>query len=301
MVKGSKRKRFYFQKIILLSISFICVFINSARALELPSIDKSKIRLSILRGQSKYGEITVENSTPETRKITLYLGDWQYLPTSDGSKEFLPADTTPLSCASWISFSPSEITLPPFSKQKVSYAVKVPAEAKDGGHYAALFFENNFGKFETSQNEMRATMGIVIRLTTLFYIEVEGTVKRTATIGGLTATVGSDPKTSLIKMDFYNTGNADITCGGTFHIMDKDGLVLSRKEFNNVYTFPDKSAKLSATYKDSLPKGIYSLVFTLDLGKALEEDNFGRGPVITKEAEIEIGEDGQIKSLGKLK
>lgn len=301
MVLYSKKLGLHCQVISLLSIFLVCLFINSAWAIELPYINKSKIRLSIARGQAKYGEIIVENSTPEIRRMTLYLEDWQYLPAADGSKEFLPANTTPLSCAPWISFSPSEVSLPPFSKQKISYAVKVPNDAKDGGHYATLFFENNFGKFETSQQEMRATMGIVVRIATLFYVEVEGTVKRTARVDSLAVKEGSDPKTSLIQLDFYNTGNVDITCGGTFHIMNKEGLVVSRGEFNNVYTFPDKSAKLSATYKDSLPKGIYDLVLTLDLGKALEEDNFGRGPVITKETEIEVGEAGRISKLGELR
>ena len=78
-------------------------------------------------------------------------------------------------------------------------------------------------------------------------------------------------------------------------------MVIARGVLNDVYTFPAASAKLAATLKESLPAGKYDLVFTIDLGKALEEANMGRGPVITKEAEISIGENGKILNIGQLK
>lgn len=301
MVMCGKGLKFYFQKIILLSIFFICVFINSARALELPYINKSKIRLSIPCTEAKYGEIIVENSTSETRKINIYLGDWRYLAAADGSKEFPPVNTTPLSGASWISFSPSEITLPPFSKKQVSYAVKVPKDAKEGGRYAALFFESNFGKFESGQKEMGAALGVVIRIATLFYIEVEGTVNRSASIENLTLKEETKPEERTFQLDFKNTGNVDITASGTCHIIDEQGMVYARGKFNDVYSFPGDTAKLTAVALGAVPKGVYDAVFTIDLGKALEEVGLGQGPVVTKEAKVEFAENGRVIRLGELK
>ncbi|MCX5701785.1 MAG: hypothetical protein NTW64_02245, partial [Candidatus Omnitrophica bacterium] len=69
---------------------------------------------------------------------------------------------------------------------------------------------------------------------------------------------------------------------------------------NNVYTFPQDEAKLTTTWKEPLPEGAYDLVLTLDIGKALEEAGLGRGPVITKEAEIEIGKKGEVVRVGRL-
>jgi hypothetical protein len=102
-------------------------------------------------------------------------------------------------------------------------------------------------------------------------------------------------------LDFKNTGNTDITCFGTFHIIDKQGMVYARGEFNSVYTLAGNSAKLIAAWKDPIPKGKYDLIFTFDLGKAQEEAGLGRGPVITKEASMEMGEKGQILKVGRLK
>jgi hypothetical protein len=232
--------------------------------------------------------------------MRVYLSDWDYLPPADGTKEFLPISSTPLSSAAWISFSPAEFTLPPFSKQKIDYSVKVPTGAS-GGYYAALFFESIFAKAQPAKEGMQAGMNLVIRIATLFYVDVEGTVKRTALIDNLLFKKDAQNAQYSILLDFRNTGNVDISAGGTFHIMDDKGMVIARGELNDVHTFPAAGAKLAATLKDSLPEGKYDLVFTIDLGKALEEANMGRGPVITKEAEISIGENGKILNIGQLK
>lgn len=279
---------------------FIFTAYSFCFAIDLPIIDKSKIRLSLAEGESGYGEITVQNSSPERKSLRVYLGDWVYLPAADGSKEFLPTGTTPLSCASWVSFSPAELVLEPFSKKKLNYTVKVPPGAR-GGFYAALFFESVFGKFEAGGQELSAGMNIAVRIATLFYVEVKGSVKRTAAVENLFFEQAADAKGYRVQLDLTNTGNVDITAGGSFHAMDKQGKVYARGEFANVYTFPGNSAKLIAGWKEDLPKGKYDLVFTLDLGKAQEEAGMGQGPVLTKEAVLEIGAKGEVAYIGKLK
>lgn len=294
------RKIFRKGKIGFLLVLFLLLFISRASPVELPSINKSKIRLSIAPGKAEYGEIIVENQSSETRSMRVYLSDWEYLPEADGTKEFFPVSSTPLSCASWISFSPAEFTLGPFSKQKINYSVKVPDSAS-GGYYAALFFESVFAKAGAPKEGMQVGMNLVIRVATLFYADVEGSVKRTAAVESLLFKKRAPAAPYSIGLDFRNTGNVDITAGGSFHIMNNEGMVIARGALNDVYTFPGSSAKFAATLKESLPEGKYDLVFTVDLGKALEEANVGRGPVITKEAELSIGQGGKILSIGQLK
>lgn len=294
------KKNILKESVIILFLLFLSGFLSPANAVDLPDINKSKIRLSIAPGKAEYGDIIVENQSSEPRSMRVYLSDWDYLPAADGTKEFLPISSTPLSSAAWISFSPAEFTLPPFSKQKIDYSVKVPANAS-GGYYAALFFESIFGKTQPAKEGMQVGMNLVIRIATLFYVDVEGTVNRTASVDNLVFKKETKNAQYSISLDFRNTGNVDISAGCTFHIMDDKGIVITRGQLNDVYTFPASSAKLTAKFKESLPKGEYNLVFTLDLGKALEEANMGRGPVITKEAEISIGENGEILNIGQLR
>jgi hypothetical protein len=258
-------------------------------------INPTKIRLVIAPGESKSGVIQVENPSEEPLVVKAYLQDWRYTNQCDGTKEFSPAGTTPLSAAGWISISLSDFVIPANGRQNVNYTVKVP-DGADGGHYAVLFFESLLGKPDLNDT---AQLGVMVRIGALFYIEPKATIKRLAEIKDFSIKKDQD-KNLAINLNLVNSGNVDITSKATFHIIDEQGNVLARGDFNDSYTLPGNTAKLSALWKDGLPKGGFDLVLTFDLGKALDEKEFGRGPVITREAHIEIGTDGEVKS-GELK
>ena len=289
-----------FKKIIAISAFLLAITNVPCWAVNLPFLSQSKVRLLVTPGQTAHGEIILENPYPESRFMRIYLEDWYYLPAADGTKAFAPANTTPLSCASWITFSPSEITVPPYGRQRIGYSVKVPADAS-GGHYAILFFETKLGETESVGGGVGAGINLSLRIASLFYVEAKGKLNRTGEIGNLVLKTDKN-KSLLIQSDFRNTGNVDITCGGSFHIMDKEGIIYARGEFNNVYTFPGDSAKLTSIWKEQVPKGKYNLVLTINLGKALEEETgFGRGPIMVKESEIEIDDSGEVVRVGELK
>jgi hypothetical protein len=253
--------------------------------------------LVIPPGESKSGRIEVENPSEESIVIKAYLQDWVYSASHNGTKEFFSSGTTSLSGAGWISFSLSDFVVPAFGKQVISYTVKVPPGAR-GGRYAALFFESLLAKPELRDT---ASLGVMVRIGALFYIEPEGTIHRLAEVSGLSLERKSKDKPLHISLKLKNSGNTDVTCKGTFHMMNKQGMVSARGEFNEAYMFAGETAELSATWKESLPRGKYDVILTLDIGKAMEEANLGRGPVITKEVEIEIADNGQVSKVGELK
>lgn len=288
------------KKLLLFGLLFFIFSLGRAFSFELPLISKSKIRIIAEPGKATYGEIVVENQSDKETSLKLYLNDWVYLPAADGTKDFSPAQTTPLSCASWVTFSPSQLTLAPFSKQRVNYSVKIPSDAS-GGHYAALFFESMLSKFEPKAGAMQAGMNIAIRVATLFYVEPQGRAQRAAVIKKLSFENLKNPYTFSLTLNFENTGTTDITAAGTFHITDDSGLVVARDEFKNAYTFAGGKAQFGCVSKAKVPKGVYDLVLTIDLGKAMEEADMGRGPIITKEAKIEFDTAGGIVRIGELK
>jgi len=271
-----------------------------ARAEKLPFMNQSKIRLSVSPGQRAFGEITLENPTEQAKTMHLYLEDWYYLTDGSGAKEFLPPNSIPASACSWITFSPADIALPAFGKQKINYSVNVPAGAR-GARFAALFFETAVGKGGISRSERSAGLDVNVRVATLFYVEVKGTVERSAKIGNLKVRPsGKNAGWLDIALDFENTGNSDITTSGSFNLMDDNGMVSARGAFNSVYSFAGGKGVLLGTWKDKIPPGKYDLVITIDLGKALADAGMGRGPVITKEAVLTIGENNQVIQVGQL-
>lgn len=268
---------------LLLLLAFSSLIASSLALAVTVRIDQPRVRLVIPQGGAHSGVIDVENPTSEPLKVRVYLEDWVYSSAADGSKEFFPPGTTRLSCARWISFAPAEFTVPPFGRQTVNYAARVPSGAR-GGHYAVMFFETALGR---ARDEEGVSVKLLGRLGSLFCIESQGTIIKKARLKNLSV---SKDKWLKIKADFVNTGNIDIAPKGTFHIMDRRGMVVARGEFNQLYTLPRDKGQISADWKGSLPRGLYDLVITLDLGEGL--------PLI-KEAQINIGRGGMINIISK--
>ncbi len=292
------------KKLFLVLFSFLLIiFAFQAQASQM-GLDKSKVRLSIPPDGSQAGEIKIDNFSGEFLKVKVYLEDWLYKSSQDGQKDFFLKGTQPLSCSEWISVSPLELSLPPYGKQSVNYVVKVPVGAK-GGHYSVMFFETNIGKYnpEASPSAEERSVGIdvAVRIGALFYIEVKDTVKKEADVSNLVISGNAEGNPLLINLDLKNIGNVDITTAPYFHIMDQQGIVHARAEFNEVYTMPGDKAKLTSSWQKQIPKGVYDLVMTFNLNKAQEAAGARRGPAMIKETKIEIGQSGRIEKVGELK
>lgn len=264
---------------------------------DIVSIDQSKIRHNVIPGQSVTGVINVENTSAEPKTVKVYLEDWFYIPPFDGAKSFTPAGGNKLSCADWITFSPTELVLAPYGKHKVNYSIKVP-EGVQGGRYAAMFFENSM-----NEGSAAATAGVGVnvslRLACLFYVEAGTTAKLDPELKNFA--VRNSPPGLVISLDIANKGNIDMTCQGTFNLMDAQGNVHARGDMSSVYTMPGDTGTSNGTWSIPLKEGSYDLVLTFDAGKAREESGLGRGPVVVREAAIAIGPDGKVHEVGELK
>lgn len=267
-------------------------------------LSESKIRLSVAPGSSQTGTIKIYSQSDKEINLRAYLEDWEYTDKQDGSKNFFPVQTIPSSAAAWINFSPAEFTLPPWGEKRLNYIVNAPQEAT-GGYYAVMFFETLLSQPTQLEyiedEEIRSGVKLAIRIGTLFYIEAEGTIRRLGELTGLSVARDGQAEALSIAVQLYNAGNVDISAGGTFNIIDNQGMVYARGEFNDVATFPGDTAKLTSVWKEPLPKGIYDLILTVDLGKAVAETGTGRVSVIVKETEIEIDVDGQVIKVGELR
>jgi hypothetical protein len=272
-------KKVTFLIVAIVAFSILC---TQGYAIQVVMVNKPKVRLSIPSGSSYSGTIEVENRSSDAKDIRLYLEDWVYLPEQDGSKEFKPASTTGLSCAEWINFAPPEFTLPPFSKQLVHYTVRVP-EGIQGGHYAVLFFEDLL----STPSQEGVSVGMAIRVASLFYIEAEGTIRRAAELKNLSLVKRDEAL--LISADFKNMGNIDITTDCSYSIIDERGIVYARGEFNPVYTLPGDAGRIESIWKDGIPPGEFDLIITLNLGGGIAKVSESRVSLGAKPEVIRFG------------
>jgi hypothetical protein len=264
-------------------------------------IDPPKIFLSIPAGETGSGKITLRNPSEQELKVKIYAQDWQYNDAHDGTKIFSAAGTLPLSCASWITVSQSDLSVPVDGQQDIYYTVKMPKDVS-GGHYAVLFFESEMSKPTLAKT---VSLGLTVRLGAIFYVESAGMTLRTAEVNKLSLQKPAINKPLEIGLEITNTGNTDFLAKGTFHFINKKGLVFARSSFNQVYAFPAETAKLSGTWKQKLPKGTYDVIFTIDIGKVMQEGmpeaEWNADFVITKETEVEIGSSGEVVKVGELR
>jgi len=267
-------------------------------------VDKSKVRMIIPVGASQAGTLKVYSQSNDKIKIKIHFEDWSYAYQQDGTKDFYPPGTIALSCSGWISVNPQEFTLPPYGTQTVNYVAKIP-EAAQGSYCTVMFFETAFmpevDGTPMNPDELRVGTALNVKLGSLFYLEVQDTVKRQVELKNLSLTQDAAAKFFAVNLDLKNTGNADITTQGNFDLIDEKGIVYARGEFNAVYTQPGQEAKLTGIWKKLIDSGRYDLIMTIDLGKVLEEASLGRGPTIVKEAQVEIGPNGAVTSVGELR
>ncbi len=252
-------------------------------------IDNAKIMLDIKPGSYDSGEIKVENATPGSMNVKVYLEDWVYS-DYNGGKTFMPKGTNALSCSNWITFFPADFTLAANESKIVRYTVAVPEDAK-GGHFSVMFFET--GGDEIEQPNVDGTtvrIKVLNRLGSLFYVDAAGTAEKTAELSNLN--VMQKLNDFIVSADFQNTGNTYIAAKGTFNVIDNQGIVYVRGEFNEVYTLPkDKAYFKSISSSKSLKPGTYDLIITLD---------FQGGGSLVQEAQLSVSSVGEV-SVSPLK
>jgi hypothetical protein len=282
-----------------MAVALLCT--TSAFALSL-SINPSKVRVSVAPGQTNRGVITLENNSGLNIDVQVYLEDWQYDSSQTGTKLFKSAGTHVLSSASWITFAPAQLSIAPYGKSTVGYTIAAPADSV-GGHYAVLFFETTLAGTAPAQEESSqgAKVDVYGRIGTLFYVDSGApTTYKAYELTNFSAVRSNKDAPLEVSFDLQNTGNIDITAGGTFHIMDAQGIILARNEFNEVFTFPQEKAKLISRWKESIPAGSYDLVVTLDLDRGADRQSSRRGMAVLKEAKITFDEQGKVVSAGPL-
>ena len=282
-------KKYLFQRVKISSI-LLCLFLIAGIYLfhcldnacaSTVRINKPKIRLNIPSGSSESGSITVSNPSTGDVNVKVYLEDWEYEESQDGVKRFFPPGTHPLSCAKWISFYPADFSLPSYGSQELFYSVKAPKDV-NGGYFAVLFFEKAMGEMKDSEG---ANILIKGRIGSLFYVET-GAVNKKVELTNIS--IAKKRNGLEISTVLKNTGNVDVTAKGTFNIIDKQGMVFARGEFNDTYTFPGSQARISSTWADAVPVGDYDLIITLDLAGSLK----------IEEVEIRINSSGGIVHVG---
>ncbi|MFH1318511.1 MAG: hypothetical protein ABIH71_05805 [Candidatus Omnitrophota bacterium] len=240
-------------------------------------INKGSFRVQLSKGETYNGAVEIDNSTEQPLVVKAYMNDFVYVSPFNGDKEFYPPDSTKVSLAKWINFSPHELTVPPYSKGSVNFTV-LPDEEFDSVRCGVLFFESSVG---VTYEEERA-INVLGRIGTLVFVEPKIKEKNINfyNIEGTNRKIGGSLK---------NTGNTFLHLKGTYFVMDNEGMVKDRGEVKEVYFLSGDQTTLDVTLSQTLSSGSYMLILTFDL-----ED----GDIAVKEIDFSVSSLGEVEILG---
>lgn len=239
-------------------------------------IDKGTIKTRLSPGEKYNATVVVDNPAELETRIKVYINDFVYIPPFGGDKEFYPPESTLFSLAKWVTFSPQEFTIPPFSRRSVNIVVE-PRESFDLVHCGVIFFESTIG---VTYQEGEA-VNVLGRIGTLMFIEPLNQNKKV---------IFNDIKGGRNKISgvVQNAGNTFLHIKGTFFIMNNEGMVSDRGQIKEVYLLPEDKIALDMDILKTLSLGDYISVVTFDL-----EDN----DVAVKEIDFSVSSSGDIKVI----
>ncbi len=226
----------------IITLLFCVSFATSAHAL---TISPAKIEIVGDPGSVLSGEIEIFNEQDESK--IFYTSYENFEPRGDsGAPYFVGA---PDGLATWIQTQP-EVTIAPGERLVVPYTITVPADARAGGYFAAIFFGN--------QPPSSATGGEVTiggKIGALVLLRVSGDIEEK---GGLLGFMAKDGKRffSATPVDFEyslnNLGGDRIVPQGELKIKNSFWLtsatLIANKHEGSV--LPNSSRKFEVTWTD---------------------------------------------------
>lgn len=237
-------------------------------------IEQGKVEHLVSPGEKISAEVTIDNTTGKSVKVSIYWEDFMYQSPFDGAKKFAAAGTLPTSMAKWIQFSPRELILPAFGKASIAYVIQVPPNAS-GGYYGVLFVEPHNKELNTTDKGVR----IITRVGSLFFVET-GDRQKSARLDQV------EFHSSELNAKLYNEGNVVLIPQASYYVMDREGIALDRGQLKKNYIPMNAAVDLSIAMSDDLPLGDHTLVLTIDL-----QD----GDVLVKEIEFTKSSNKQYR------
>jgi hypothetical protein len=144
------------------------------------------------------------------------------------------------SAASWIGIPQNSMTIPAKGNVSVPITINVPAGAVPGGRYAAVLFQPA-GSLTLSNSESAQETPIAIRLASLIYIRVAGTISEKATVTKFEGPSFLEYGPATITTQILNEGNYHVAPNGAITLKDVFGRTVAKVNLDTKNIFPGTS------------------------------------------------------------
>lgn len=206
-------------------------------------------------GQKSEGILKVVNSSTQPLTFKAQVKDF-VVDDTVGTPHILPDNTLSkkYSASAWIAVVPDTFTVAPGKTQQLNYYLQVPADARPGGHYAAIVYSPQ----EVIGVQGTGT-GVETHLGTLFYVRVNGNIVENATVKKFTA----DPSLAeygpaTIKTQIINYSDSHIRPTGTISVKNILGQVVYSEKLEEHNIFPEAARDFTTSIGKKLMFGPYT-------------------------------------------
>ena len=198
-----------------------------AQSVRTMTVTPPRVEIKLDPGGKTEGVIKIINDSTEPLTFDVIMQDF-IVDNTQGVPNILPPDSidNKYAASTWIGLESQQVTVPPRTRQNLSYYIQVPADAKPGGHYAAVVYSPTVE--EDTEQSSGAT--ITSQIGTLFYVTVNGPITEKADV-------------TLFDGDRFNEyGPVDVTTQirniGDNHIRPRGYVTISNMFGKQSYTAP---------------------------------------------------------------
>ena len=204
-------------------------------------------------GDTKQGVLKVINDSDQTLNFTAQTQDF-IVEDNKGTPTLLPPGTlnNKYSAATWLAVSPSSFSVAPHQKSTLTYIIKVPVNARPGGHYAAVVYNpaEALGVAGTGT-------AVKTQIGSLFSISVTGKVNQFANATKIFANSFQEFGPVDVFTQIKNYGDIHIKPLGSITISDMVGRKLASLPLDEHNIFPQAARDYQNTYGQQWMLGRY--------------------------------------------
>jgi hypothetical protein len=218
-------------------------------------------------GAKTEGKLKVINDSDTPLTFNAVMRDF-IVQDSSGTPSVLPPDITTdrrFSASKWIAIYPSSFTVNPGEKQELSYYIQVPADARPGGHYAAVMYTP-----EGSGGPQGSGANVSTQIGTLFYVAINGPITEKADVTKFFANPFQEYGPVKILTQIRNLGDLHVKPTGNITVSNAFGGKVAEIKFDEKNIFP---GGITRDYESTFGKGFLIGPYTAKFSGIYGKDN----------------------------
>ena len=247
--------------IILLILAIISGLFYAQTAQARLSVAPLSMKLDASSGENASANITVSNTGEEQIDVNIQIVDWWRTP--EGNLQFMMPGARDRSCANWLIYSPSSLSIGPGERESVSIELEVPPEVS-GDHWAMLLVTEKPKPVDEDGESVstRVTVNYAIKI-------LQKDPNNNWKNASITNIELIDVNPVKLAVNYKNTGPAHLRSSGRIEIRDLQGETIWKHEIDQFPTLPGEERLInieSPEDGESLKPGTYYAIILMDFG-----------------------------------